>query len=121
MMDTRWGGHCIVESTGIGNMDLYAGICAWPSIRIRPNALARFAAREESAALLPENAAKRSAHWFAAFKYYAAAAERARREDWPDSAWRNWRYRRATLARMLARDGMMQQVAEAYAAARAAH
>jgi hypothetical protein len=36
-------------------------------------------------------------------------------------AWRNWRYRRATLARMLARDGMMQQVAEAYAAARAAH
>jgi energy-coupling factor transporter ATP-binding protein EcfA2 len=48
----------------------------------------------------------------------AAAAEHAHDEDWPDEAWRNWRYRRATLARLLAREGMMQQVAEAYIAAR---
>ena len=82
-----------------------------------PNALARFAAREESAALSAGNAADKRVHWIAAFKYYAAAADRARREDWPDGVWRNWRYRRATLARLLAREGMMQQVAEAYTAA----
>jgi WD40 repeat protein/serine/threonine protein kinase len=81
-----------------------------------PNALARFAAREENAALLTQNPAEKRAHWNAAFKYYAAATERARREDWPDGVWRNWRYHRATLARLLAREGMMQQVADAYTA-----
>jgi TPR repeat protein len=82
-----------------------------------PNALARFAAREESAALSTPNLAEKRAHWIAAFKFYAAATERARREDWPDGVWRNWRYHRATLARLLARQGMMQQVADAYTAA----
>ena len=53
-----------------------------------------------------------------AFKYYAAAAERARLEDWPDEAWRNWRYRRASLARLLAREGKMPEVAELYGAVR---
>jgi len=48
------------------------------------------------------------------FKYYAAAAQRARAEDWPDDAWRDWRYRRASVARILAREGMMQEIAEAY-------
>ncbi len=85
-----------------------------------PNALARFAAREESAALSTENAARRNAYWLASFKYYAAATERARRDDWPDKAWKIWRYRRATLARLLAHDGMMQQAADAYTAVRAA-
>ncbi|HTD75846.1 MAG TPA: protein kinase [Steroidobacteraceae bacterium] len=81
-----------------------------------PNALARFGAREESAALSADSADKQRAHWIAAFKYYSAAAERARREDWPDGVWRNWRYRRATLARLLAREGLMQQVADTYTA-----
>jgi len=49
-----------------------------------------------------------------AFRYYAAAANRAQSEDWPDDAWRNWRYRRASLARLLGRMGMMQEVADAY-------
>jgi hypothetical protein len=31
----------------------------------------------------------------------------------------NWRYRRATLARLLAREGMTQQVADAYTAVHA--
>jgi hypothetical protein len=52
------------------------------------------------------------------FKYYAAAAERARNEDWPDDIWAAWRYRRASLARTLQREGMMQQVGDAYAAVR---
>jgi WD40 repeat protein/tRNA A-37 threonylcarbamoyl transferase component Bud32 len=67
-----------------------------------PNALARFADKADGASALE------------AFKYYAAAAERARSEDWPDDIWRNWRYRRASLARLLARQGMMQEVAEVY-------
>ena len=49
---------------------------------------------------------------------YAAAAERAQAEDWPDDTWKHWRYRRATLARLLAREGMTSQVADAYVAVR---
>jgi WD40 repeat protein len=50
-----------------------------------------------------------------AFALYARAAEHARREHWPESEWRRWCYRRASLARVLAADGLMQQVAQAYA------
>jgi hypothetical protein len=57
---------------------------------------------------------QRKSVWLSSFKYYAAAAERARIEDWPDDAWRSWRYRRASLARLLAREGMQQEVAAAY-------
>ena len=80
-----------------------------------PNALARFAERAESSALTadPING---NGLLLQAFRLYAAAAARAREEDWPDNAWKHWRYRRATLARLLAREGMMQQVADAYAA-----
>jgi eukaryotic-like serine/threonine-protein kinase len=81
-----------------------------------PNALARFAERDESSALAESDPASRHAKLFSAFKLYAAAVERAHAEDWPDDAWRNWRYRRASLARILARDGMMEDVAKAYTA-----
>ncbi len=79
-----------------------------------PNALARFAERADNAAFPEQIAARRNTYWLDSFKYYAAATESARREDWPNDAWRDWRYRRATLARLLARDGMMQEVATAY-------
>jgi TPR repeat protein len=72
-----------------------------------PNSLARLAEREAQASHLMES-----------FKYYAAAAERARSEDWPDDIWVAWRYRRASLARILEREGMMRQVGDAYAAIR---
>ena len=65
-----------------------------------------------------EPSAKKNALLLKAFNYYATAAERAQDVDWPDDAWRNWRYRRATLARLLAHDGMMQQVADAYSEVR---
>jgi WD40 repeat protein/energy-coupling factor transporter ATP-binding protein EcfA2 len=78
------------------------------------NALARFAERDEASAVTENSLRKKDALLLKAFGYYAASAERAQDENWPDSAWRNSRYRRATLARLLARDGMMQQVADAY-------
>jgi TPR repeat protein len=81
-----------------------------------PNALARFAERDESNALAQTDPLKRNAELLQAFTRYAAAAERAREEDWPDGAWKYWRHRRATLARLLAQEGMMQQVADAYGA-----
>jgi hypothetical protein len=56
----------------------------------------------------------RNADLLQAFRLYAAAAERAHKEDWPDDAWKHWRYRRASLARLLAQDGLMQQVADGY-------
>jgi hypothetical protein len=79
-----------------------------------PNALARFAERDENNALAESSAAKRNSLLLQAFTRYAAAAKRAHDDDWPDDAWKSWRYRRATLARLLAREGMMQQVADAY-------
>ena len=82
-----------------------------------PNALARFAERDENNALTATDVSKRSAQLLQAFALYAAASERANEEGWPDDAWKHWRYRRASLARLLAREGMMQQVADAYAAA----
>jgi WD40 repeat protein/serine/threonine protein kinase len=76
-----------------------------------PNALARFGEREEASAAAESDPSKRDAILLRAFSYYAAAAERAYEENWPDEAWKHWRYRRATLARLLAREGMMPQVA----------
>ena len=78
------------------------------------SALARFGEKEDRAVLAAESPAERSAHLLNAFRYYASAAERARLEDWPDAAWRDWRYRRASIARVLAREGMMEQVAAVY-------
>jgi WD40 repeat protein/serine/threonine protein kinase len=83
-----------------------------------PNALARVADREDADASSEMDAARRNAMRLEAFKYYASASERARIEAWPDEAWRHWRYRRATLARLLAREGMMSQVADAYTSVR---
>jgi TPR repeat protein len=79
-----------------------------------PNALARFAERDDAAALAEQSAVKKRSLWLASFKNYAGAAERARIEDWPDQVWRNWRYRRASLARLLASEGMMRETAEAF-------
>ena len=72
-----------------------------------PNALARFGERDDASAVTESSPQKRDALLLKAFASYAAAAERAQVEDWPDDTWRNWRYRRATLARLLAREGMM--------------
>ena len=83
-----------------------------------PTAQARFAERDDRAALGAESAAERNTHLLRAFRYYTAAAERARVEDWPDEAWRVWRYRRASIARLLERAGMMQEVAATYEAVR---
>jgi len=79
-----------------------------------PNALARFAERYDDVALTTNDAAQRATDLMTAFARYAAAAERARRDDWPDETWRNWRYRRASLARVLAREGLMYDVAKTY-------
>jgi WD40 repeat protein len=79
-----------------------------------PHALARFAERAERQALAEGDPNKTAELLLHAFSEYAAAAERAHDEAWPDEVWRHWRYRRATLARILAKKGMMQQVADAY-------
>jgi WD40 repeat protein len=84
-----------------------------------PNALARFAERREAMAIAEKDAQKKNADLLDAFRYYAAAAERAHREEWPDEAWKAWRYRRATLSRLLARAGMMQAVADSYSTVQA--
>ena len=76
--------------------------------------MARFAERDDGTASSMEDPMKKRSLWLSSFKFYAAAAERARIEGWPDDAWRKWRYRRASLARLLAREGMEQEAAKAY-------
>jgi TPR repeat protein len=79
-----------------------------------PYALARFAERDERNAITENDPSKRNALLLEAFRFYAAAAERAYDAGWPDDTWQSWRYRRATLARLLARQDLMQEVADAY-------
>ncbi len=85
-----------------------------------PYALARVAEGEFTLAAGQTSTASgdRLAHLLNSFRYYAAAAERARSEDWPDEIWAAWRYRRASLARILAREGMIRQVGDAYSSIR---
>ena len=82
-----------------------------------PHALAHVARRNYDAAASETDGMRRNTELLAAFRYYAAASARAQSEDWPDDAWRDWRYHRASLARFLAREGMVQEVADAYAQA----
>jgi TPR repeat protein len=81
-----------------------------------PSALARFAEREESDALGAADPSDRNARLLKAFTFYAAAVARARIENWPVDVWQHWRYRCASLARVLANEGLMQEVATAYSA-----
>jgi WD40 repeat protein len=83
-----------------------------------PTALARFGERDEQGGFTVHDPAQAHTLLLRAFRFYAAASQRAHDEAWPDEAWSGWRYRRATLARLLAREGMMTQVAEAYTAER---
>jgi len=83
-----------------------------------PNALARLGAKDDADALAASDPAKKVMFLLDSFGHYAAAAERARLESWPEAAWRVWRYRRASLARLLARQGMMKQIAKEYEAVR---
>jgi WD40 repeat protein/serine/threonine protein kinase len=110
-----------VSAAGVDttNMLAHDGARAWSWYQMgadagEPNALARFAERDDDASVDERDDAKQKSLFLSSFRYYTAAAERARIEDWPDDAWRNWRYRRASLARLLARAGRMQDVAEAY-------
>jgi len=83
-----------------------------------PNALARFGERDYAAAVIESSPERKKELLLEAFAFYAAAAERAQIEDWPDDVWKHWRYRRATLARLLAYEGMMAQVANDFTAVR---
>jgi hypothetical protein len=79
-----------------------------------PHALARFGERALDAAHAEADRTKSRGLMFESFRYYAAAAEIAQLEEWPDFAWRDWRYHRASLARLLARQGQMRDVAESF-------
>ena len=79
-----------------------------------PSALGRLGEKAEADATATPTAAVPEAQSMRAFKYFAAATEQARLENWPELASRDWRYRRASLARVLARQGHMQEVAIAY-------
>jgi WD40 repeat protein/serine/threonine protein kinase len=79
-----------------------------------PNALAWFGARSLDTAGSAASPRERHAALLESFAYYAAASARAQEENWPEDSWREWRYRRASFARLLAREGMQRQVATTY-------
>ncbi len=82
-----------------------------------PHAIGRAAAQMEDKALTDTSAEARDANLLAAFRMYAIAAQKASNAEWPDDAWKHWRYRRSSLARFLAREGQMQAVAEHFGSA----
>jgi len=81
-----------------------------------PYALAHLAERAEFHSLNQSDATERNSDLLRAFQLYARAVKVAQSQGWPSEAWQHWRYRRASLARLLANDGLMQRVATAYAA-----
>jgi WD40 repeat protein len=83
--------------------------------RGEPRALARLGARAEAGAVAAPTPAAQNALLLDAFSRYAAAAMRARDEDWPDEEWAVWRHHRATLARLLGDRGLMGEVASRFA------
>jgi WD40 repeat protein len=105
-----------VDRAALGLPDAAAVSRSQLGERHDPGALARSADRDERASLAQVNASGRHTLLLNAFRDYAAAVELARDQGWPDKTWKHWRYRRATLARLLADDGVMQPVAEAYEA-----
>jgi TPR repeat protein len=84
----------------------------------QPNALGRMARRADWSAQQSPTGTGRNERWLEAFRLYAAASERARIENWPEPMWRDWRYRRASLARLLEGEGKTELVAETYEAVR---
>lgn len=78
-------------------------------------ALAREGDLAEGAAFGARNESEREADLLQAFGLFAAAEARAGRAGVSGDVVRRWRYRRASLARVLASAGMMSQVAQDYA------
>ncbi len=87
----------------------------------RPNTLAESGERAYDNAYNAKTPAERNTHLLEAFRLFALAAAVAEQENWPDESWRAWRHRRASLARLLARAGMMQEVAATFATVSEAH
>gem|GEM_PF-4575007 len=83
-----------------------------------PWALSEFAEYNVNAATAERTVDQKKVRLLQGFSYIAAACERAHADGWPDEVWKQWRYRRAALARLLAAQGMMQQVAEKFTAVR---
>ena len=79
-----------------------------------PEALARRAEQEELAAIGETEPALRDQRLLRALTLYATAAERARLQGRAGDRYQHWCYRRGSLARVLAREGWMQQAAESY-------
>jgi WD40 repeat protein/TPR repeat protein len=76
-----------------------------------PHAIARFAERDQQGAAHEENLQQRNSYLLKAFALYAIASEHASIESLPDEVGLVWRYRRASLARVLAHQGMTSDVA----------
>lgn len=95
------------------------GARAAPIDSAGPVALSRLGDAADRAALGASTGSERDARLLEAFGFFAAAEERAQRAGWSDEASMRFRYRRASLARLLARAGMTAQVAQVYERVRA--
>jgi hypothetical protein len=77
--------------------------------------LAKLGEEAYEAAYSAQTPGDRNAHLLEAFRSFALAAAQAESENWADDRWREWRHRRASLARLLARAGMLENVADIFA------
>src|SRR6185437_8853394 len=94
-----------------------AGAAGAPSGAIEPAgayALAREGEAAEGASLGARTESEREADLLRAFGLFAEAEASAERAGWANDVSLRWRYRQASLARVLASRGMMSQVAQLY-------
>jgi hypothetical protein len=82
----------------------------------QPDTLAKLGEKAYDNAYSAKTPAQRNTYLLEAFRLFAVATAQAEGEHWPDDSCREWRHRRASLARLLARAGMMQDVADTFAA-----
>jgi eukaryotic-like serine/threonine-protein kinase len=100
------------DRSALGLTDSAAG----PRTRSQqPQEMARLGEQAYDSAFSAGASAQRNRHLLESFRLFALAAAQAERESWPDDLWREWRHRRASIARLLAREGMMEDVARIFA------
>jgi eukaryotic-like serine/threonine-protein kinase len=117
-LETQIAWSAAADPDALADIDGAAPSPRRPAPGVDPVALGKRAASLEAQALAETHPERRDALLLEAFGRYTLAEQDARLAHWPEDLLRHWRHRRASLARALARERPMTDVAGAYERAR---